>query len=216
MANAKTASIKDGRVRTPRGIAAFAYLTKPDTSYDKCRHRITLFFEKKDPEFKAFVKTLKALAKSVGMPASKLPLKLANEKLSETCNVPVGTPHIEFASNTQEGGDPLPIFNARGQVDGTLDVWGGDLVRVETSFSTWELSGKTGIKGYLNAVQLLQSNGGGRADAGSSFETEEEYLTEDEVEAPEADDDGLEDEGDGDDSPFGDESDDDDPTAGLM
>jgi hypothetical protein len=207
------------KVRTPKATAAFAYLNKPDTSFNKSRYRITLLFDKKDPEFAAFVKDVAAAAKAVGVTKKGLPFKLANERLAEVTKVEVGTPYIEMTTNCKEGDDPVPVFNAKGQKDDTADVWGGDIVRAEGSLCKWELASGSGIKLYLNAVQLLKASA--RAGAcGSTFEVEEEYATEDEgntaPDIEESSDDNLEDEGDlFTDATDGDDSDD-DPTAGLL
>lgn len=182
---------KIGRLRTPKGIAAFAYLNKPDTSFGKSRYRINVFFSAKDPEFKTFVATLKKMKEefstTIGRKSNPIPVKKANEKLAETVGVKVGTPYCEFDTKHKEGDAPLPVFDARGKEDKTLDVWGGDIVRVEITMAGWELPTGIGIKGYLNAVQLLKA--GDRTGArGASFEVEEEYLVDDDSgESPEAD-----------------------------
>ncbi len=247
MANNQGAEItKIGRLRTPKGIAAFAYLRKPDTSFGKSRHRITMFFNAKDEEFKTFVTTLKKMKEEFstakGRKSNPIPVKKANEKLAETVGVKVGTPYCEFETKFKEGDKDIAVFDARGKEDNTLDVWGGDIVRAEISMAGWELPTGIGIKGYLNCVQLLKA-GPRTGGAGSTFEVEEEYLVDDDAgESPEADpktgddlpEESFEDEDDAvkddkdepkDDVSFDDESDDknkdeksddDDPTAGLL
>lgn len=202
-----------GKIRTPKGVAAFAYLHKPDDSFGKERYRINVFFpDKNDPEFKTFVKKLKDAKAEHGV--KNIPIKLCNEKLSETIDLPVGTPFIECETQYREDKEAPAIFNARGQRDDSLNVFGGDIVRVEATLCTWELPSGSGLKLYLNAVQLLKSNYTG--GAGSTFEEEEEYLTEDE-EGPENEDngEGLEDEGESFEDE-GDSSEAEDPTDGLL
>ena len=198
MANAKGAEITRLKtVRTPKGIAAFAYLTKPDTSFNKTRYRISVFFDKEDPEFVAFVKLLREEAKKAGLnPKKALPFKLANQKVAEAVKdeaVVVGTPYLELASNGEDK-PPIPVYNAAAQQEDGIFVYGGDIVRAEGTLCKWSMTAGEGLKVYLRAVQLLKSNWNG--GAGSSFETEDDYLSDDE--APEAEDDpSLEDEGDG-------------------
>jgi len=186
MANQSGATVERlGRLRTPKGTAAFAYLKKPDTSFNKRRHRITVVFDKTDPEYIAFANQLVELATDAGLPKKAVPIKAANERLAETLDIEVGTPYIEAESKIKDGqpDGEVPVFNARGQLDSSLDVWGGDLVRLEVSAAKWEMSTGKGLKLYLNAAQLLKSSGGGQK--GSTFGVEEEFLNED---SPAADD----------------------------
>jgi hypothetical protein len=166
-----------GKIRTPKGTAAFAFLGKPDNSFGKPRYRINVFFDKADPEFKEFITKLKALnvefGKSKGRKPNPIPVKLTNEKLAGTVNLPVGTPFIEMTSKYDENSKPIPVFDASAEKIDTY-VYGGDIVRAEGNVSGWELPAGVGIKVYLGAVQLLQSNWKG--GKGASFEAEEEFL----------------------------------------
>ena len=184
--------LKDSVLRTPRGTARYCYVNKPDDStYGKDRFRVTVVFDKNDPEFKQFVLKLKALASQhcdeIGKPvkSTKIPLKLVDEKMSKGkdgkggTGDPIGAPCMEFEANSVINNEPVKIrtFDAKGQED-ALQVYSGDIVRVEARFTGWMLKGDHGLKGYLNAVQQLQSNWEGRS-AGSMFEAEEEYITDD-------------------------------------
>lgn len=189
---ASITKLQGGIVRTPKGIARYAYVNRPDDStYGKNKFRITVVFDKADPEFVTFAKKVQALAKlhasEIGQSGTgNVPLKLVNEKMAERTGDAIGTPYMEFESNSSfvRGGEEvsvsIPTFNARGQEE-DLQIYGGDVVRVEVRFAGWFLNGDHGVKGYLNAVQQLQSNwqGGG---AGTSFSAEDEYLTGDEPE----------------------------------
>lgn len=199
---------KIGKIRSPKGIAAFAYLKKPDTSFGKVRYRINVFFDAADPEFVEFVKKLKkvntAFGKKVGRKPNPIPVKLTNEKLAKATDQPVGTPYCEFETKCDpDQPRPVPIFDASAVKRDDLFVYGGDIVRIEANVNGWELPSGVGVKMYLNAAQLLKSNWKG--GAGNAFEQEDEFLGEDAD--PEADDD-LEDE---EEEPF--ESDDEDVEA---
>lgn len=191
---AEVSRLKGGRLRTPKGIARYAYVNSPDDStYGKNRYRLTMVFDKADPEWKPFVTKLAALMKlhasELGKPAKNgnMPIKLVDEKMSKGKNGsggtgdPVGAPYMEFESTSErrDGSQvTIPIFNAKGQEE-PCQVYGGDIVRAEVSISGWLMpAGDFGIKGYLNAVQMLKSNWSG--GAGSSFEAEDEYITEEE------------------------------------
>jgi len=184
MANQSGATVdRLARIRSPKGTAAFAYLKKPDTSFNKRRHRITVVFDKNDPEYTEFANQLVQLATDAKLPKKAVPIKVANERLAETLDIEVGTPYIEAESKIKEGqpDGEIPVFNAKGQQDPSLDVWGGDLVRVEVSAAKWEMSTGKGMKLYLNAVQLLKSSGGGQK--GSTFGVEDDFVDNDSADA---------------------------------
>ena len=211
--------LKGSILRTPRGVARYAYVNKPDDSaFGKDRYRITVVFDSADPEFKMFVTTLKSLAsqhcEEIGklVEETKIPLKFVDEKMSKGKNGrpgtgdPVGAPYMEFEANSsfERGGDVvpivIPIFDAGGK-ECDAQVYGGDIVRVETRIQGWLLKGDHGLKGFLNACQQLKSNWSG-SKTGSSFEAEAEYLvdeTEDPIDELEDDSTGasFNDEGDG-------------------
>jgi hypothetical protein len=227
---ASITKLTGGVQRTPKGIARFAYVNRPDDStYGKDRFRVTVVFDKNDPEFKAFAQKVTALAKQhaaeIGQSGTgNVPLKLVNEKMADRTGDAVGTPYMEFESNSsfvrngEEVSVTIPIFNAKGQEE-DVQVYGGDIVRVEARFAGWELNGDHGVKGYLNAVQQLQSNWQG--GTGTTFQAEDEYLTE--GDASEAGEEvldtpgsGFADESDAPDAPAPEADTSDDPLAGLV
>jgi hypothetical protein len=202
------------KLKTPVGISAWAYLNKPDDSFGKERYRIDQFWPDfaTDPKFKEFLTALREMnntfRKEKGASAQKTPecIKIADEKLAEKVGVPVGTPYMSFETKPRdEEGEGnwagIPVYNAAGQKDDGVLVYGGDIVKVETKIAGWTLNKDVGIKGYLVAVQLLKSNYNG--GAGSSFEAEEEFLNDED--SPNASDsvaDALSDEGEDTDAPF--------------
>lgn len=209
-----------GKIRTPKGVAAFAFLNKPDNSFGKPRYRINIFFDKKDPEYVEFVGKLKKLneeyGEQTGRKPNPVPIKLTNEKLSATVNQPVGTPFIEMQSKYDSNSKPIPVFNAAAEKIDSY-VYGGDIVRAEGNVSGWELPAGVGIKVYLGAVQLLKSNWQG--GKGASFEAEEEFLGEDTD--PQATEEELEEEDVEEDDLFGDDEEsepeaDVDPTDSIL
>jgi len=224
------------KLLTPKGQFQWAYLSKPDDAFNKSQYRCTIYFlDKKDEEYVAFVGNIKRLAKEyakeIGKPIKSvnIPMKVATESQAEKAGVPVGTPFIEAKTKamTKEGKakGPVAVFNAKGQKDMSLQVFGGDIGRLEITVDGYDSPPPIGrgLTLYLNAAQLLKSSGKG--SAGGMFEQEDDFLTDDTDDSPvnEADPDEFEDE-DEEDSDFGegdeDEEDsdeeDDDPTAGLL
>jgi hypothetical protein len=205
-------------VRTPRATAQYAWLKRPDTQFGDPMFKITMFFDKNDTEFKIWLKQWKEIAKERGLKAAAVPIKLANEQVAEKTGAAVGTPYMEFKTKvTDRNENGIPVFDARGR-ESTKDVWSGDIVRAEVGIAEWETAGKKGLKGYLNAVQLLKSNNKG-PQAGGTFGVDDEYadLTDEEAGDSFSEDD-LEDEQPLDEEASTDstDADDDDPTAGLL
>ena len=174
-----------GRIASPKGVAAFAYLDEPDEAFGKLQYRITVYFtDKKAPDYLAFVNNLKNIAKEHG--ASKLPLKMVDQKMFDKASErgytthPVGTPYMEFSSKFDpDNPRPIPVFNAKAEKEDGLQVWSGDIVRVEGSIAVWEINRDTGLKVYLNAVQLLKAERNTKGGTGSTFAAEEEFLSDD-------------------------------------
>lgn len=174
---------KIGKMTSPKGTAAYAYLNEPDDAFGKEKYRITVFFlDKKDPAFVKFVKDIKAKAKEFG--GKNLPFKMVDQAMIDKAEEkgyeshPLGTPYIQYESYyNADDPKPIPVFNAMGKKDEEIRVFGGDIVKVEGTLVLWELNGDTGVKLYLNAVQQLKSNYKG--GAGSSFTVEDEFLEDD-------------------------------------
>lgn len=226
------------KLLTPKGQFQWAYLSKPDDAFNKSQYRCTIYFlDKKDTEYVAFVGHMKRLAKEyakeLGKPIKSIniPMKVATESQAEKAGVPVGTPFIEAKTQamTKEGQSkgPVAIFNAKGQKDMSLQVFSGDLGRLEITIDGYDSAPPIGrgLTIYLQAAQLLKSSGKG--SAGGMFEQEDDFLTDDADDSPvnEADPDEFEDEDeededdcilvDGDEEEDSDEEDD-DPTSGLL
>lgn len=218
-------------MRTPKGTFAWVYLNKPDTKFEEVYRATIYFLDKEDAEFKTFVKTLGTLrkqwAKEIGktIKSINVPLKVATEKQAKLAEVPVGTPFIEAKTKGVDANgnvkDPVPVFDAKGQKDMSLQVFFGDEGRLELSVAGYDGSGiGTGLKLYLNAAQLLKSNGKG-STSGNTFEVEEAYLIDEDEDTPEIEADASEFEDE--EADFGDEEvseaadeDDEDPTAGIL
>jgi len=232
---AKVTSLKT--LVTPDGIAAYPKLRKPEDPFDRGikKFEITVGFNREDPKFKAFVKVLAELNRKylIDMgenPPKKLTtpkcIKVADKKLVEKIGWAIGTPYMKFEAIADAEETPIPVFGSDGKPTRT-SVFGTDLVSVETRIVGWQTGNGLGIKGYLAAVQLLESRW--RSDAGSGFGVREEYIQSDDdsddAEVEEPDESGLVEE----DAPFEDdasgteedpstveaEAEEDDPSQGL-
>jgi hypothetical protein len=219
MAKQKTQNLKTDftalkTVMTPDAVAAWAYLDEPDTAFGKTKHRITGFFDPTDAKVKKFFKLLTELnkkfhadqgKKAAGKGVPKI-IKKADEALVEKLadeRITVGMPYIQFETNPEQDDNgnwiPVPVFNARGQrIAKKNAIWGGDVVSIETNITGWINASGQGVKCYLSAAQLLEKGErtSARANAGSTFGTRDDYITEDEddVEVDEPDEEGLEEE----------------------
>lgn len=165
---------KLGRAITPKGFAAWAYLTEPAAGLDRDRQKITVFMKKDDPEFQTFLKTVLAardkFAQEAGVKAENigLPIKTATEKELEKTSkrisdLALGDPFMEFNTSPREKDGqviPIPVVGTDAKPT-NKDVWMGDTVRVQTSLVGWKNAGKFGVKGYLQGVQLLVSTSTG-------------------------------------------------------
>lgn len=204
MANdTKFTKLKGSTLRTPKGIARYCYINRPDDSkYGKGRFKLTVVMNKKDPEYVAFGKTLKALAKAhakaIGCDAkdSQFPIKLVDEKMSKGkkgkkdskgTGDEIGLPLFKCDMNSSFTGrkgnkvecEPT-ILNVQGKEE-DLQVYSGDIVRAEVRVVGWELDGDFGLKLMLNAVKQLKSNwtgGSGNTLTGG----DEEFLNADDDE----------------------------------
>lgn len=187
MGSTKTKSVRYGTVRTPKGIVGFGYLTKPDMKFG-AKHRIQLFIDPTDPEVKDFAKILtEAKAKHMTLVKKTndkaVPgLKKADEYLAGKFadrGVKVGSLYFEFDSHarlidgTTDQYIPVDVYDSANTKREDLKVWGGDLVRCSVTISSYESGANHGVKPYLNAVQILKSNGGGNrnvfSDESSAF-----------------------------------------------
>lgn len=180
---------KIGKAVSPKGIVAWAFLDKPAEGLDRDKHKITLFFDKADPEFKAFYKQLQEseaiAAKEAGSQPAATPscVKAVTEKeMAKVKGVKIGDPFVEFSSAPREDkkGEIIPVPVVGPDAKATdKTVWGGDIARVQCSICGWTQPGKRGLKCYLNGVQLLKSNnqGGSGTDmfsADSAFAVDED------------------------------------------
>lgn len=181
MAAAKKAGQKMERydtLRSPKGFAGFSFLREPDEKFG-AKHRIQLFIDKTDPEVKAFVKKMQErkseyLVKIGKKDDGKIPaLKKADAYLAERFaahGVKEGSLYFEFTSNARkvdgtEEWQFVPIFDVKNVTNPDIRVFSGDIIRVAVTLMGYNTGKESGLKPYLNAVQVLvKKNNGGRVN----------------------------------------------------
>jgi hypothetical protein len=140
-------------LRSPKGIAGFSYLREPDESFGQSNHRIQLFGKKDDKKVPALKKADEYMATRFG-----------------EYGVKEGDLYFEFKSKARKNDDDsirfVDIHDSTGAMNQELRVFGGDIIRVSVTLMGYKTGENSGVKPYLNAVQVLQkkNNGGGRVN----------------------------------------------------
>ncbi len=145
-----------GTMVTPNGSALFSSLIEPDAFRGADPSwKISLIFDPSDPEFVAF----KAKAAEFAAEFAKDCGKKVDPERMFSVDKNSGNPMITFKSKvrTDENGVPvrIPIVDAQ-KVRIDREPWNGDIARVAFLFGGWDSAFGTGIKPYLNAVQLVE------------------------------------------------------------
>lgn len=165
----------DGSFRSPKGVANYAYLVKPDRYQDQGepKNKITMTFSADDPEWIALRAKLLEIENNwraqVGWAKVDSPTCVKDNE--------DGTASVNFSRKAKETAPgvfaPVPVVDAAVKPT-TAPVWGGAICRVQFGIGQYVKAGRCGVKCYLNGVQLLkasESTGGGT----STFEVEAEY-----------------------------------------
>jgi hypothetical protein len=175
-AKASTKLERFDTVASPKGIAGFSFLVEPDEKFD-AKHRIQIFVDKDDPQVKAFVKLLmetKAkFLKSIGKKDDGTcpGLKKADSYLAQRFaehGIKEGHPYFEFTTKPRKDENtgewiPVEIRDVKNVVNPELRVFGGDIIRCSVTLAGYNTGKESGIKPYLNAVQILQKKSGAGA-----------------------------------------------------
>lgn len=177
---------------TPKMRVKWAYTAKPDDKFGKPQYKVDVLYNPKDKEQKAMHDELLAVENEYragkGKGKVKEPSALKEDK--------EGRLYFRFSSQPKTNplnGDriPLPIFDAKAQPCDKIPVFRDDLVRVAGTWAGWDSSFGTGVKLFLNSVQIIESNykpGGSGANPfdeveGGGFEGGDSYADASEEEA---------------------------------
>lgn len=188
MAKAKTNyTFMDGTHISPRVKAGYVNVKKPDDEYNT--YAIMMNLPKNDKFTKELFRKTLALENSCREQAGIDPAEYPSNWLKD------GKPHVspdgecfvvKAVLNAQraDGSERQPkLYNAKAVEDYTIDVWGGDIVRVEFSCGVWTRGKEAGSKYFLQSVQLIEA---GERDSGpTKFEDETGGADEDTTETTE-------------------------------
>jgi len=153
---------------TPKGIAQYPWLSKPDTKFnEEGEYKVNLVLTKEDatPVIEqinaAFAENLKVQIKENGKD-----IKTANPPYMDELGddgKPTGNVIIKFKSKALY---PPAIFDAKGDVMKDSNIWGGSEIRVNGSIAPYyvKLIG-AGVALRLRAVQVIQYVEGGTGSA---------------------------------------------------
>tara|TARA_R100000935_G_scaffold13582_2_gene27213 strand:- start:1170 stop:1835 length:666 start_codon:yes stop_codon:yes gene_type:complete len=153
---------------TPKGIAQYPWLSKPDTKFnEEGEYKVNLVLTKEDatPVIEqinaAFAENLKVQMKENGKDIKTANPPYMNELDDD--GKPTGNVIIKFKSKALY---PPAIFDAKGDVMKESNIWGGSEIRVNGSIAPYyvKLIG-AGVSLRLRAVQVIQYVEGGTGSA---------------------------------------------------
>jgi hypothetical protein len=174
------------QVTTPRAVAAFAYLDKPDTSkFGQNKYKVDLLFDKDDAgiaELKAKAEEAAKLAwPKAKLSAIRMPLKDGDKVNSDREDkgkeiYSSYTGKYVLTAKTKE--PPSLIDSKRNPLPKSVKIFSGDIVKASITFNTGEVDGKLTVACWLNGVQLIDKRSKGR-DVRDDFEDEDDgYVAE--------------------------------------
>lgn len=145
------------RFKSPAGIAKFPALVEPDVfKGGEPTFKITVMFDRNDPEFKQLQSDITAFAAEF----SKECGKTINADAVFRADKLTGDPCIVFKSKARRDDNgvyvPIPCVDSNKTSCDTAQT--NDRVRVAFSLGGWESAFGAGIKPYLVAVQVMERN----------------------------------------------------------
>lgn len=185
-------------VTSPKGMAAYAHVERPDDRFPPARFKLTLVLDD-DAEGRAFearvIKLGKQSAEKGGVHLSKnfrTPFTRwdddAPDKRRDEFKDKIRVTYTARA--VWPSGDPIPpprrMDSQTKPLPASVNIWGGDIVRVGGRVQAYEGLGG-GLTLSLDAVQLIEKRSGG-GDVPDYFEPEEGGFTAEAGDAPREDD----------------------------
>lgn len=148
---------------SPTGVAAYSWLTKPDTAFGQNHFKVTLMLDKADKAAADFVKKVnKAHASFANGKSTKSPIKDGDES---------GKDGQEgkwiFTAKTQYS--PKLVDTQRQQLPENSAPMSGDLIRVAMGLAQYDTGANAGVSLRLKAVQLVEKRNTG-GDVGDVFD----------------------------------------------
>lgn len=175
----------------PAGIAAHAYLDKPDTGgeYSDDKYKVTVLYPKENAEEKhaslnqdaidAYIEKLRKIHVAAGGSEDGGPVKDGDEKEKEDYH---GFWLVKYSSQFQ----PSLVDAKKKELRNGVKIYGGDIVKVvfnEHTFTSKNKSIGSGLStSRLQVVQLLDKRNGGKgARAIAALEEEDGYTADDDA-----------------------------------
>jgi hypothetical protein len=148
---------------TPKGVANYPWINKPDTKFNKTEFKCGLVFADV-----AAAKSVIDAAKEVGAEqfGPKAKVKLPLEKQED------GTVLLRTHSKSKP-----PLIDIKGnEVKSTVKLGGGSIVKLGITLQAYDNGGKKGVTAYLNGVQIIKlvEYGGGTPAFGSAEDEAED------------------------------------------
>lgn len=164
---------------TPRGVASFVYLLKPDTEgqYADNKYKITIGMDKANPKVAELVEKLNALHEEArGKKKTESPVKdgdvvyeEADEDKKEKNEWKRGKYILTFKTQFSP-----EVMDAAGKpLEGGTEVRGGDIVRVAFAARPYVSGKNAGISLSLRAVRLMAKRSGSGSYA-SAFDDDDD------------------------------------------
>ncbi len=138
---------------SPEGVAAYAWLDKPDTKFDASKYKVTLVLPKGSKEIDEFVKAIQTAHAEAGNGKNEGPAKDGDTRKEDAFN---GKWTIEFHTKNP----PKQVDALKAELPAGQSARSGDLVRIAFNPSVYEGFGG-GITLYLNAVQIIDKRAAG-------------------------------------------------------
>jgi hypothetical protein len=180
----------DNTITTPKGIAQYPWLSKPDTKFSEegeykvnvilTKEEATPLIEKINTIFAENVQTETKKAKGKEVKTSNPPYM---NELDDDGN-PTGNVILKFKSKAAY---PPAIFDSKGTVMKESNIWGGSEVRVNGYIAPYFTSMVgAGVALRLRAVQVIQYVEGSQGASRFGFDEENEgFIQADPATAPE-------------------------------
>jgi hypothetical protein len=142
---------------TPKGVANYPWLNKPDTKFGKTEFKCGLVFESVTAAKPVIDAAKEVFAEEFGPKAkAKLPLEKQED----------GTVLLRTHSKSKP-----PLMDIKGnEVKATVKLGGGSVVKLGITLQAYDNGGKKGVTAYLNGVQIIKlvEYGGGTPQFGSA------------------------------------------------
>jgi hypothetical protein len=159
---------------TPTGVAAYAWLDKPDTKFDdEGKYKITLVLPKDGEGNKEFAETLIEAHEKCGGHAGNCPVKDGDKPLGKA-DAPKEEFQGSFLVNAKSKFKPKFVDAKKVPLPENIRIMSGDVVRA--AFTRFDFD--RGMSLRLAAVQLIEKRSTG-ADASGAFDEVEGFTVED-------------------------------------